>query len=516
MRNKLLAGILVPTLTVMTALSPQNNGTAIKSASNGIVSYDTATIQSSYEVSFKKTASWDKHINGEITITNTGSSTITDWKLKFDFNGTIENIWNASVIKDEDGITVANAGWNQNIAVGETVSFGFIARVDSEDTEPQNMIIQDKDADDNVQEENKLLFSYEVNTEVYSDSSDCEETIGYVEANEGEEIAPDAFYVAGDRVFIDNPISHSIMVYQGEELVKTIPLSWEMDVKLMYYDEEGDTLKIVYRNLDKASATYLYLTSITVDKGEKVSVGKELSNEEQILLEYCFDEKGELMTEYLSDNNSEDALVFTDEIGCGVALNNTVNLYTFSDNMAFDETTAGECILLECNDNEFCYAVPEKDANVLERGNLQVTDDAVYQMTVNATGVQIFELGEKTAETVEELEASAGDSPDGGIEELKRETVLKGSVSPLNNFLTQKRRAGASYKSIAKATVKSRMNKYLNLSWTFNSSKNSKLSVVGNSNQVTQPSWLKKLADGKNHSVTNVPYCWGGWNAETF
>lgn len=73
-----------------------------------------------------------------------------------------------------------------------------------------------------------------------------------------------------------------------------------------------------------------------------------------------------------------------------------------------------------------------------------------------------------------------------------------------------------SYKSISGNEVGTRAFKYLGLSWTFNSTKNSNLSATGNPAKVTQPSWLTALADGKNHSVVGVPYCWGGWNAESF
>ena len=287
-----------------------------------------------------------------------------------------------------------------------------------------------------LQEENKVLFSYEVSTDMPSDTTEGENSIGYVGANEGEKIVPDAFYVAGDQVFIDNPVFHNIMVYQSEDFVKQIPLSWEMDVKLMYYDEKSDTLKMVYRNLDEADATHLYLTSVGVDKEEKVSAGKELSNKKKVLLECCFDENGELRTEYLKDSDKENALTFTDEIGSGIVLNSTADLYTLSDGKTSGKSTGEVCVLLKNSDKKIHYAVPEKDDDVLERGNLQVTDDGtVYQMIVDTSGVRIFELGEKTVDTVEELlQKVNGESKEKLTLEIVKELAKKGEELTWTDF----------------------------------------------------------------------------------
>ena len=49
-----------------------------------------------------------------------------DYVFQYDINGEIENIWNAVVYDEKDGeYIIKNAAWNQDINVGETVSFGY-------------------------------------------------------------------------------------------------------------------------------------------------------------------------------------------------------------------------------------------------------------------------------------------------------------------------------------------------------------------------------------------------------
>lgn len=72
------------------------------------------------------TGTWDDHINVMVCITNTSDKIIENWAVKYAINGEIENIWNATVFdKNENYYIIKNAIWNQDINVGETVSFGY-------------------------------------------------------------------------------------------------------------------------------------------------------------------------------------------------------------------------------------------------------------------------------------------------------------------------------------------------------------------------------------------------------
>lgn len=84
-----------------------------------------------FEVTFVVDYSWGDYYKAEIAITNTSDAVIENWNLCFPFNGEIEDIWDAEISEQKNGkYLVKNAGWNQDIAVGETVSFSFVANGD--------------------------------------------------------------------------------------------------------------------------------------------------------------------------------------------------------------------------------------------------------------------------------------------------------------------------------------------------------------------------------------------------
>ncbi len=92
---------------------------------------DSQRVRDSYEVAFTENGRWAGHVNGMITITNTGSHRIEDWSLIMESNFEIENIWNANIIdyyEEYECYDIENAGYNQNIEPGQSVQFGFIAK----------------------------------------------------------------------------------------------------------------------------------------------------------------------------------------------------------------------------------------------------------------------------------------------------------------------------------------------------------------------------------------------------
>lgn len=84
-----------------------------------------------YRVTFTLSSYWDAGYNANIRIHNLGDEVIENWYLKFDFANEISNIWNAEVSENLDkGYVIKNAAWNQDIAVGEYVEFGFSGNED--------------------------------------------------------------------------------------------------------------------------------------------------------------------------------------------------------------------------------------------------------------------------------------------------------------------------------------------------------------------------------------------------
>ena len=82
-------------------------------------SFGTATITKSND--------WGTGFQGDVVITNDTLSTIGRWSITFEADFTIEQIWNAQIVSHIGNTYVLKGNdWNQAIASGSEVSFGFI------------------------------------------------------------------------------------------------------------------------------------------------------------------------------------------------------------------------------------------------------------------------------------------------------------------------------------------------------------------------------------------------------
>ena len=90
-----------------------------------------------YTIDFNVTSDWGQAFNGEISITNNTEETIEDWTLEFDFDRNIERFWTAEIVKHEDDhYVIKNAGYNANIAPGQTITLGFSGNPGNVDSKP--------------------------------------------------------------------------------------------------------------------------------------------------------------------------------------------------------------------------------------------------------------------------------------------------------------------------------------------------------------------------------------------
>ena len=109
------------------------------------INEQTKYVGNGYEVSFKVTNKWDGAFNGEISITNTSNEIIENWGLVFDFQHEITNMWNAQVTKHENtSYSIKNMGWNQDIAVGQSITIGFQAHYQDAIIAPSSYMINSK------------------------------------------------------------------------------------------------------------------------------------------------------------------------------------------------------------------------------------------------------------------------------------------------------------------------------------------------------------------------------------
>ncbi|MCT9089693.1 endo-1,4-beta-xylanase [Streptomyces sp. ASQP_92] len=72
---------------------------------------------------------WNSGLTEDITLTNTGSTTLNGWSLAFTLPAgqTVTSSWNASLTPATGEVTAGNLGYNSTLAPGASTSFGFQA-----------------------------------------------------------------------------------------------------------------------------------------------------------------------------------------------------------------------------------------------------------------------------------------------------------------------------------------------------------------------------------------------------
>lgn len=80
------------------------------------------------EVEFRLDESWEQGYQATIEIKNITTKKIKNWGIVFSLENEITSIWNAEIqTKQDTYYTIKNAGWNQNIQPGSSITFSFIA-----------------------------------------------------------------------------------------------------------------------------------------------------------------------------------------------------------------------------------------------------------------------------------------------------------------------------------------------------------------------------------------------------
>lgn len=123
---------------------------------------ETSYISEDYEVNFKLTSVWEGAFNADISIKNVSEKVIENWSLGFVMPYEITNIWNGSINYSKDGMyIIKNAMYNQDIPVGESISFGFSATCTENVKLPRSFLMMTK-------KETLDVKKYEVILEVIS------------------------------------------------------------------------------------------------------------------------------------------------------------------------------------------------------------------------------------------------------------------------------------------------------------------------------------------------------------
>ncbi len=98
-----------------------------------------------YTVTYEIQSEWANSKSIRIGITNTDESSIVNWGLKYNFNGTIDNIWDAEVYShNADEYILRCTNYNYEIKPNQTVYFGYIASGENM-TDPQSFEVCSKE-----------------------------------------------------------------------------------------------------------------------------------------------------------------------------------------------------------------------------------------------------------------------------------------------------------------------------------------------------------------------------------
>lgn len=90
------------------------------------------------KVAYIVTSQWSGGFGGSIVITNTGTTTLNSWTLKFSFaNGqTITQLWNGNYTQAGSAVTLTNLSYNGTLTPGATVNPGFNASWNGSNANP--------------------------------------------------------------------------------------------------------------------------------------------------------------------------------------------------------------------------------------------------------------------------------------------------------------------------------------------------------------------------------------------
>ena len=95
------------------------------------------------KISYTIPNQWPGGFTGNVTITNTGPTTINGWTLQFSFTAgqQLQGAWNTSATQQGAQVTAKDAGYNGSLAPGASTSFGFNASWNGSNPTPSSFTL---------------------------------------------------------------------------------------------------------------------------------------------------------------------------------------------------------------------------------------------------------------------------------------------------------------------------------------------------------------------------------------
>ncbi|SBT52643.1 GH12 family glycosyl hydrolase domain-containing protein [Micromonospora auratinigra] len=94
-------------------------------------------------VKYTPTNVWNNGFTAEVTITNTGSSTINGWTMNYNLPSgqTVTNAWNATVTQSGSALTAKNVSYNGTLSPGASTNFGYQATLSGAYSAPSSFTL---------------------------------------------------------------------------------------------------------------------------------------------------------------------------------------------------------------------------------------------------------------------------------------------------------------------------------------------------------------------------------------
>jgi O-glycosyl hydrolase len=119
------------------------DGTGASGSATFTWTVGTTTTGGTCQVTYSTQSQWAGGFVAGVMITNTGTSAVNGWTLKFNFGGDqqITSTWNGTATQSGENVTVTNASYNASIAPGGNVSTGFQGTWTSSDGAPASFTL---------------------------------------------------------------------------------------------------------------------------------------------------------------------------------------------------------------------------------------------------------------------------------------------------------------------------------------------------------------------------------------
>ena len=197
---------------------------------------------------FKIRDDWGDGYCADVKVTNNTCELVT-WKVNVAVDGVLDNLWNGKYVQGQNTIQVQGDGWNSELAVGQSTSFGFCVKRE----QPAAVSYQCNDGTDN--DGDGLV---DLNDPGCSDAGDNDETNGSLAAVTAEVKIADDW---GTAYCADVTIKNG----NAEDVDWKVTLNVEGDIKSLWgalYEKNGDQLTLEGKDWNNMLAAGGKLTSI--------------------------------------------------------------------------------------------------------------------------------------------------------------------------------------------------------------------------------------------------------------